>query len=403
MVTPLQRRYLQLAYGDFLTRGQACRLIKHCGSMAALATASRASLLDGGLTNAQQGKLHQILGNDYSEGNELTERTDRWLEQGSESRSLVCFEDAHYPDLLKEISCPPPILFVVGDPVLLDYPQLAIVGSRRSSCSGELTAAWLAAGLVARGFCVTSGMAAGIDSCAHSGALDAGGSSIAVLGTGIDRIYPSSNRHLAKRLSACGALVSEFPLDTPPISGNFPQRNRIIAGLGLGVIVVEAALKSGSLITARLAMENNREVFAVPGSIHSVNARGCNRLIRDGASLLEDIDSVIEELSGPLMGVLSSRQYRVSRKQVSNSGGSDNGPNEGLGATDAEACACLSKKEQDLLQLISFDPLPAEVLAAKAGISIEQARVALTRLEVNGIVRQSAGRYQRLATGFGLG
>jgi DNA processing protein len=398
MVTSLQRQYLQLAYCDAIPRSHCCRLIKHFGSTTAIVRAGCDSLAELGVGDDQHGRLLAILDSNLDPGG-LLSRTNDWLEQDPDTRRLVCYEDAHYPQLLREIACPPPLLFVAGDGASLDHPQLAIVGSRRSSCQGEQTAAWLAAELAKLGFCITSGLAAGIDSHAHSGALAVGGRSIAVLGTGIDRIYPQANRQLAARLAESGALVSEFALATPPIPANFPQRNRIIAGLAVGVIVVEAALRSGSLITARLAMESNREVFAVPGSIHSGNSRGCHRLIREGARLVENVDSVLEELSGPLMGIISAWQDPQSHGKTSKQGASHAGGNSRENDSALADDPNLGSGERKLLRLIGFDTLPAEVLAARTGLSIERVNRSLTRLEISGHLRQTAGRYQRLASG----
>lgn len=398
MVTRLQRQYLQFAYCAAIPRSHSCRLIKHFGSTTAIANADSDSVAGLGMGERQHGRLLETLDSNLDQSG-LLNRTKDWLEQDPETRGLVCFEDTHYPQLLREIACPPPVLFVAGDVTSLAHPQLAIVGSRRSSCQGEQTAAWLAAELAKLGFCITSGLAAGIDSHAHSGALAAGGRSIAVLGTGIDRTYPLANRQLATSLAGSGALVSEFPLGTPPIPGNFPQRNRIIAGLGLGVIVVEAALKSGSLITARLAMESNREVFAVPGSIHSGNSRGCHQLIREGARLVENVDSVLEELSGPIMGIISSQQGGESHSKTSQQSVSGMRGKSRRKDTAVPDDPTLGSGERNLLQLMGFDPLPAEVLAARAGLSIEGVNRSLTRLEMRGHLRQTAGRYQRLVSG----
>ena len=222
----------------------------------------------------------------------------RWLEQTR--NFLLRITDPGYPALLRELPSPPSALFLHGDPDLLGLPQLAIVGSRNPSTGGRRTAGEFAGFLAASGLIVASGLATGIDAAAHRGALDADGLTLAVTGTGLDRVYPARNRALAHDIAMNGLLVSEFPCGTPPLPGNFPRRNRILAGLSLGTLVVEAATQSGSLITARLAAEAGREVFAIPGSIHNPLARGCHALIRDGAKLVETGQHVLEELA-PLL------------------------------------------------------------------------------------------------------
>ncbi len=230
----------------------------------------------------------------------------RWLDGAR--RTLLTPDSPDYPCLLARIASPPPALFVEGMAAALALPQLAIVGSRSPTAIGRETATRFAAHLSRSGFAITSGLALGIDAAAHRGALDARGPTIAVLGGGLDRVYPVENASLAAAiLAAGGAVVSEFPIGTPPLPSHFPRRNRIIAGLAVGTLVVEAALHSGSLITARLAADQGREVFAIPGSIHSPTARGCHRLIRDGAKLVETADDVLAELA-PLLATLRPPQ-----------------------------------------------------------------------------------------------
>ena len=402
MVAFLQSQYLQLTQSDDLSRSGVSRLVRQFGSLDAIRSADPLEITDAGFSDRQREQLLTILDR-KSTGNEQLRRASNWLQEDPTHRHLVCFEDSHYPGLLKEIACPPLVLFVEGDVCCLTMPQLALVGSRRASSNGEQTANWLAGELVKLGFCITSGLAAGIDSCAHNGALATSGWTIGVLGTGIDRIYPFRNRQLAKRVTGRGALVSEFFLGTPPIPGNFPQRNRIIAGLSLGVIVIEATLRSGSLITARLAMESNREVFAIPGSIHSGTSRGCHRLIKEGAKLVEDVDSVLEELAGPLLGAIGESQVANTGKQVSakpgldKAGAGENGSKNRLDSIPADAK--LEIDERKLLELMGVDSFPAEVLAARAGISVDRISQVLMSLELKGYLHQSAGRYQRSVSG----
>ncbi|WNZ56422.1 DNA-processing protein DprA [Microbulbifer sp. MKSA007] len=214
---------------------------------------------------------------------------------------LICHSDPDYPALLSETSRPPPVLYIRGEKSALNLPQVAMVGARRATVAGLDNARAFAAELAGSGFAITSGLALGVDAAAHRGALQGAGSTIAVLGSGVDRIYPKHNRSLAEDiLSAGGALISELPLGSNAEAKNFPRRNRIISGLSMGVLLVEAAMRSGSLITARLALEQNREVFAIPGSIHNPMARGCHYLIKEGATLVETSADVAGQLGGLL-------------------------------------------------------------------------------------------------------
>ena len=221
-----------------------------------------------------------------------------WLEDPR--RHLLTIAARAYPPRLREIADAPPVLFVEGDAAIASTPQVAVVGSRRATPGGCETAFALAESLAARGLTVTSGLALGVDAAAHRGALAAGGRTLAVAGNGLDSVYPRRHRPLARQVADAGALISEFPPGTPPLARNFPRRNRLISGLGFGVVVVEAARRSGSLITARLAGEQGREVFAVPGAIDNPLARGCHLLIRQGAKLVESVSDIVEELpEGP--------------------------------------------------------------------------------------------------------
>jgi DNA processing protein len=209
---------------------------------------------------------------------------------------LIAITDPEYPEALQQCAGAPPWLYIKGDPTVLTRPLLAIVGSRNASVQGQRDADAFAETLSSAGLTIVSGLAEGVDTAAHRGGLRGNGSGVAIVGTGLDRVYPAKNRDLAHQLAQRGAIVSEFPIGTPPRPGHFPRRNRIISGLALGVLVVEAAMESGSLITARLAGEQGREVFALPGSIHNPLARGCHRLIRDGAKLVESANDILEEL-----------------------------------------------------------------------------------------------------------
>jgi len=286
-----------------------------------------------------------------------------WLEQ--KNNSVITLADSNYPALLKEISDPPPVLFVRGNPELLSFPQIAIVGSRNPSTLGLETAAAFAKTLSRYGFVITSGLALGIDAASHQGALTAKGYTIAVAGTGLDRVYPARHIDLATEIVNTGAMVSEFPPGTLAKANHFPRRNRIISGLCQGLLVVEAAKQSGSLITARMALEQNREVFAIPGSIHNPLARGCNALIREGAKLVETTQDILEEFN----------QY--------------------IQATILQST--LDLEQQTLLNRVMFSPTAIDKLVEESGTSVEVISSMLLILELSGYVEANAGgSYTRL-------
>lgn len=303
----------------------------------------------------------------------LIEKTLHWLEQPG--HHLLTLHDPRYPPLLKQIYDPPPLLYARGDLATLTRPQIAMVGSRNPSPIGRQLAESFAAALAAKGLVITSGLALGIDAASHQGALDGGGKTIGVAGTGLDRIYPAQNKELALAIIESGALVSEFPLGTLAKSGHFPRRNRIISGLSLGVLVVEAALQSGSLISARLALEQGREVFAIPGSIHNPLARGCNALIREGAKLVETAEHVLEELN----------PYYQSTSV------------ETPPMTSATAQSALDLEQQTLLNLVQYSPTPVDMLVKATGQSVETVASILLMLELNGFIASvPGGGYIRL-------
>ena len=303
------------------------------------------------------------------------ERDLAWL--AGPGRCLVGSDDPRYPRQLAAVQGMPSALFVEGDPAALSRPQVAIVGSRAATAAGRETAFDLAAGLTAAGFAITSGLATGIDAAAHRGALDAGGVTVAVCGTGLDRVYPPEHGELASRIAAAGALVSEFPAGTPPIAHNFPRRNRLMSGLARGVVVVEAAARSGSLITARLAGEQGREVMAVPGSIHNPLARGCHRLIKDGAALIEGVDDVLAALR--VFGPESAA-----------------GP-AACGAPFAEIPGdALDSDAEMLLNALGFGPADLDRLVERTGLAAGTVVSKLQLLELAGRVESLAGgRYGR--------
>ena len=287
-----------------------------------------------------------------------------WLSQPT--NHVVKLGDADYPQLLLQTADPPPLLYVKGRLELLNRPSLAIVGSRNATAQGSNNAADFARALSDAGVTIVSGLALGIDAAAHRGGLAGTASSLAVFGTGLDVVYPARNKALAHELAEHGALISEFPLGTPALGGNFPRRNRVISGMSLGCLVVEAALQSGSLITARLANEQGREVFALPGSIHSPLAKGCHALIKQGAKLVDNANDILEELQLP--GIPSATPARP--------------------AHDPDAAR--------LLDHLGYDPCGVDVLCARSGLRADMVAAALLQLELGGLVENlPGGRYQR--------
>lgn len=293
--------------------------------------------------------------------------TMRWLE--SPAHRVVTLADAEYPQRLLQISDPPLVLYAVGRVELLNAPAIAMVGSRNASPQGSKDAEAFAEALSSAGLCVVSGMALGIDAAAHRGALRAAGSSVAVLGTGPEAIYPRRNRALAQALAEGGCLVTEFAPGTPLAAANFPRRNRLISGMSLGVWVIEASPGSGSLITARFALEQNRDVFAMPGSIHSPLSKGCHHLIRSGARLAEKAQDVIEELGwkGMMLSVPA-----------------ESGP----------------VAADPVLDALGFDPLSIDQVAERCGMDVPALCARMSALELEGrVVSLPGGRLQRVARG----
>ena len=307
----------------------------------------------------------------------------RWAEDAN--NHIICLNDQRYPQLLREIPDPPPVLFVHGDPDYLSQPQLAIVGSRNPTPAGITLAQEFAAYLAGFGLTISSGLATGIDAAAHKGALEGRGGTLAVTGTGLDRVYPACHRDLAHRIAENGALVSEFPPGTPPQASNFPRRNRIISGLSVGTLVVEAALRSGSLITARLARDQGREIFAIPGSIHNPLARGCHALIREGAKLVETGEHVLEELT-PLI-TLARTTDRVPGAQ-----GTDVTANDRSDKTIE-----LAEDYQQLLDHMGYEAVSVDELVRRSGLTPEEVSSMLLVLELDGHLDSGAGgRYMRV-------
>lgn len=335
-------------------------LLKAFGSPGAAAAASRSSvakLCGGPAADALQAGPEAG----------LLEATLAWLAEPS--RHLLALGDEDYPGALLQIPDPPTLLHVVGNVSLLQGPALAIVGSRNATAQGAIDARDFARSLSDAGYSIASGLALGIDAAAHRGGLAGASSSIAVVGTGLDRVYPARNRDLAHEIAERGVLVSEFPLGTPPVAANFPRRNRLISGLARGVLVVEAAMKSGSLTTARLALDQGRDVFAIPGSIHSPLSKGCHWLIKQGAKLVESADDVLAELGG----------------------------RAGWAATTHEVAQAASP-ESPLLAALGHAPASVDALTLRTRAQAADVASELTRLELEGRVeRLPGGMFRRLA------
>jgi DNA processing protein len=301
----------------------------------------------------------------------------RWLERAG--HHLLPCTSVSFPDLLRQSPDAPALLYVRGNPAVLAEPQLAMIGSRNPTAGGRATARHFARRFAGMGLGITSGLAYGIDAACHEGALDADGVTVAVLGHGLDTVYPSEHQALAARIEVQGALVSEYPPGTPPLPHHFPRRNRIIAGLSSGTLVVEAAKVSGSLITARLAGVAGREVFAIPGSIHNVLARGCHELIRQGAKLVEDTSDVLAELKIFLSAQLVAAPDRATPQGVA-------------------APRVLDKEYKILLDALAFEPASVDSLIERTGMNSESIASMLLILELDGhVAPHPGGRYSRMA------
>ncbi len=348
------------------------RLLVHYGSPAALARAGPASWREAGLSAAVAAALGQALRSGGG-GAGIDPRAQQAVLAGLGAQILpVC--DPRYPPLLRTIYDPPPLLYVRGDPTALSRAQLAVVGSRKASSAGLRAATAFAGEAVAAGLQICSGLAQGIDGAAHRGALAARGCTVAVMATGVDIVYPARHRPLADELLRSGCLVSEFPPGVPPLRQNFPRRNRIISGLALGVLVVEAAVASGSLITARTGLEQGREVFTLPWSIFHQGGAGCLRLLADGAKMVTGIRDVLEEL-----GQLHALQQALLPAP----------PSRG------SAAAALSATQQRVLRLLGYEATGADELARDSGLAVHQVMADLSTLELMGLVCRQPGGYMR--------
>lgn len=363
--------YLRLIESQDISVPVFSRLLKELGSAKTLMEQPASQYHKLGFNDAQIALLKNATSNTA-----FQRSTEAALEWASKDRSyLVCYESHYYPSLLREIDCAPPLLFVRGSLSCLGQRHFAIVGSRSATVYGRRNAYWMAQELSKAGLQICSGLASGIDSKAHEGALASGNKTIAVIGTGIDRVYPSRNAVLADQIAECGAIVSEFPIGTPPYPGNFPRRNRIISGLATGSLVIEANIKSGSLITARLAMEQNRDVFAMPGSVASPQSRGCHYLIKQGAKLVEAPLDILEELG------------EVEQCSKIADGKADSPTTEAKGDAVSKLIA---------LKAIDHQGCLFQAIQDECELGIQELNSQLIKLEAAGLVRHQGGRYFRL-------
>lgn len=363
------RPWLVLAHAPGVGPRSVDRLIERFGDLASVLSAGRSELQDAG--------LRPEAANAVLDPREATVDADlKWAEQ--EGAHILPRDDPRYPPLLAQSTGAPILIYLRGDPSVLTDPMLAIVGSRNPTPAGRETTREFAGYLAACGLTIASGLAIGIDGAAHEGALTSG-RTVAVLGTGPDRVYPGVHRDLARRIADHGALITEYPPGSAAVGRNFPRRNRIISGLSLGTLVTEAALKSGSLITARYATEQGREVFAIPGSIHNPLARGCHALIRDGAKLVETAADILGELA-PLLGSLGA-------------------PVAQQGESSADGASGPDPEYRRLLDALGHDPVSPNELIQRTGLRAESVASMLLLMELEGYVSSCpGGRYCRGAS-----
>ena len=368
------RAWLRLSLTEGVGNETARQLLAAFGSPQAIFAQDAATLKAVGTE-----RLRRAVETEPDELKALLARTLAWLAEGPD-RCILTLGDADYPAALLNITDPPLMLYLLGSLVpagevearLSTLPCLAIVGSRNPTPQGHINAGQFAEALGAAGWCVVSGLALGVDGAAHLGALRAGGHTVAVVGTGLDRVYPRKHLELAHRIARRGLIISEFALGTPPLTANFPRRNRLISGLSQGTLVIEAALQSGSLITARLAAEQGKEVFAIPGSIHSQQSRGCHLLIKQGAKLVESAQDVLEELQPA--GTKSLDLVGDSQPQPS------------------------PLPDDPLLRAMGFDASSLDALQARTGLATADLQAQLLALELQGdLARVPGGQFVRVA------
>lgn len=363
--------WLRLWHTPGLGAVSSARLLEHYSSIQKIFSAPHASLVASGLSPTV---AECLLSNPHDRA--IADSLE-WREQAG--NAILTIQDTEYPEMLRHSPAAPAVLFVKGQVGILSEPQLAMVGSRNPSQGGQDTALQFAKHLSKAGLLVTSGLALGVDAASHKGALAASAPTIAVVATGLDRVYPARHKSLAEEILAeGGAMLSEFPLGSSPKAEHFPQRNRIIAGLSLGTLVVEAALRSGSLITARQAQEAGREVFAIPGSIHNPMSKGCHALIKQGAKLVESAADILEELAPQLKGAITpaAAQAELNISEASN-------PAE-------------HRDHDVLLSLMGYDPITIDQLSHQSSFSASEIASMLLILELEGRVNSEAGgRFQR--------
>ncbi|CAA6820217.1 MAG: Rossmann fold nucleotide-binding protein Smf possibly involved in DNA uptake [uncultured Thiotrichaceae bacterium] len=369
------------------------RLLSHFGSVSIALDSSDQELTKAGLKPAKIALLRATKPDDVNIDIE-------WLQSGTQ-RHILLPSDPDYPAALKNTQSPPPLLFAVGNTSLLNDPQIAMVGSRSPTTGGKDNARAFASHLAQNGLCITSGLALGIDAISHTGALDSDGSTIAVVATGMDIIYPSRNRKLAERIAEQGLIVSEFPVGVRPQAQNFPRRNRIISGMSVGTLVVESALRSGSLVTARHAMEQGREVFAIPGSIHNPMARGCHQLIRQGAKLVETATDILEEISAQLHIFIDPRHSDNPQSKIAGKS-----PQSFASSKIPAASSPITPDEYSpdsdeclILDVLGHDPVPVDQIVLKTGLTTEEVSSMLLMMELQGYIAAcGGGHYMRLTS-----
>lgn len=380
------RAWLRLTLTPGVGNETARQLLKACASPQAIF-----ALEPEGLASLGTARLALALATDPEDLAALLDRTLAWLAAGPD-RCVITLGDAAYPASLLDTDDPPLMLYLLGSlarspGVFEAHPSLAIVGSRNPTPQGVVHARQFARFFSESGLCVVSGLALGVDGAAHDGALQGGSPTFAVVGTGLDRVYPKKHLALAHRIAEQGLLISEFPLGTPPLNANFPRRNRIISGLSLGTLVVEAALQSGSLITARLAAEQGKEVFAIPGSIQSQQSRGCHLLIRQGAKLVESAQDVLEELRVQLPLLQGSLTLSAPHAED---------PCEAQSSLDAISEG--GAFAQALLQALGFEASSLDALQARTGWATAQLQAELLNLELDGVIaRLPGGLFMRIS------
>lgn len=374
-----QRDWLTIVNAPSVGGASLIRIIESMGGVAAVVAASARDLTRHGLSAAA---AEAITRPDQA----AIETGLRWLSQPD--HHLLCWDSDDYPVLLRRIDGPPAALFIDGDPGCLWQPQIAVIGSRNPTAGGLDHARDFASTLARQGMTITSGLASGIDTAAHIAAMDAGATTIAVNGTGLDIVYPASSRQVARRIRSQGAMISELPLGSPPRRQHFPSRNRIISGLSLAVLVIEAGLNSGTLITARKAAEQGRDVFALPGSLHNPMAKGCHRLIREGARLVETTADIMQEL-GPVAAELHMEIRRRLEQSDSPDEAEEKPGKYKKSLLDDSAYSALWK-------VLGYDPKPVDTIIHQSGLSAREVSSMLLMMELEGLVKKHHnGRFLR--------